>query len=92
MTNREDFETAIRQLCSAAQLLAAEASADERMTAYQLRAFFQLQEARLPTRSNWDTPNALLKDTAHAALTMAGRKEFLAASALLEQARTLLGG
>jgi hypothetical protein len=83
---RADYESALTQLTSAAELIAAGAGADERAQAFEMLAFFRLRQGRAAETSN----DELFKDTAIAALTMAGRKEFLAAGALLEQARGLL--
>ena len=83
---RTDFESALTQLIGAAELIAAGAGDDERAQAFEMLAFFRLRHGRAADTSN----DALFRDTAIAALTMAGRKEFLAAAALLEQARGLL--
>ncbi|BAO91199.1 hypothetical protein [Caballeronia cordobensis] len=80
-----DFESALTQLTGAAELLAAGASDDLRAQAFEMLAFFRLRQGRAAAVSN----DELFRDTAMAALTMAGRKEFLAAAALLEQARGL---
>jgi hypothetical protein len=87
----DEYESAILQLAGAAELLAAQASADQQIDAQAMRAFFELQKRRL----NGATPpqtsdDELFKSTAIAALEMAGRKAFPAAAALLEQARSLL--
>jgi hypothetical protein len=85
---REDFEEAINQLVAAADLVA---SAEHGLGVQQLRAFFRLQQSRLhEIRSKHTTDDELFRSTATAALTMAGRKEFPAAAALLEQAQSLL--
>ncbi len=64
---------------------------DQRMSAFQMRAFFRLLQGRLHGKRERRTANDdLFRDTAKAALTMAGRKEYLAAAALLGQARSLL--
>jgi hypothetical protein len=87
----EDFETAIAQLAAAAELLASDDATDTRMSAFQMRAFFRLRQGRLHEASMRQTSNDdLFKDTARAALTMAGQKHYLAAIALLDQARQLL--
>ena len=83
---RTDFESALTQLTGAAELVAAGASDDLRAQAFEMLAFFRLRRGRAAVTSN----DELFKDTANAALTMAGRKAFLAAAALLEQARALL--
>ena len=88
---QEAYETAIRQLRAAAELVAAGVSDDERMSAQQMRAFFMMKEDRAHDASTARTSNDdLFKATASAALEMAGRKEYLAAAALLEQARSLI--
>jgi hypothetical protein len=89
--DRSDYESAIAQLKSAAELVASGAPDDWRAQAFEMLAFFRLREARVAQADELHTSNdELFKDTAMAALTMAGRKEFLAAAALLEQARGLL--
>ncbi len=88
---QKEFETAVNQLAAAAELLASGVDEDLRMSAQQMRAFYRLQQGRSNepgVRRTLD--DELFKDTARAALTMAGRKEFLAAAALLEQACSLL--
>jgi hypothetical protein len=88
---RDEFETALNQLAAAADLLATSAPADEKMSAQQTRAFFRLRQARLSDPATRQTSDdELFKSTAHAALDMAGRKEYLAATLLLDQARSLL--
>jgi hypothetical protein len=91
MMERPDYAQALAQLSGAAELITAEAPADQRAAAFESVAYFRLLKARVnetqvPALSNEE----LFKDTAIAALTLAGRKEFLAAAALLEQARGLL--
>ncbi|WP_277185327.1 hypothetical protein [Caballeronia sp. BR00000012568055] len=88
---QEDYETAIRQLRAAAELVAAGVSENERMNAQGVRAFFMMKEARVHEANRTQTSNDdLFRATASAALEMAGRKEYLAAAALLEQARSLI--
>ncbi|TCF97599.1 hypothetical protein BZM26_30425 [Paraburkholderia strydomiana] len=87
------YEDAISRLIAAAELLVSGASEEQRLDAFGVLAFFQLRRTRVaqqgvPRISNEE----LFARTATAALTMAGRKELLAASALLDQARTLVGG
>nr|WP_284505739.1 hypothetical protein [Caballeronia sp. INDeC2] len=85
-----DFEGALAQLTGAAELVAAGVSADRRVQAFEMLAFFRLRQARAgESRAPFTSDDELFKDTAIAALTMAGRKQFLAAAALLEQARGL---
>ncbi|KND59092.1 hypothetical protein BVER_05025 [Candidatus Burkholderia verschuerenii] len=86
-----EMETAIDQLVGASELVAAGESGDARLGALQTLAFFRLRRTRLSDPALRATSDdALFKDTAIAALTMAGRKEYLASAALLEQARSLL--
>ncbi|SAL76175.1 hypothetical protein AWB71_05177 [Caballeronia peredens] len=90
---RSDYEQAITQLTGAAELVASGATEELRAQAFEMLAFFRLLRARLgeagvPRISD----DELFRDTAMAALTMAGRKEMLAAAALLEQARGLVRG
>ncbi|NLP60526.1 hypothetical protein [Paraburkholderia sacchari] len=87
------YEGAINRLIAAAELVAAGASEEQRLRALEMVAFFKLRrgpfgEPGVPQISNEE----LFRETATAALTMAGRKELLAAAALLDQARTLVGG
>lgn len=85
-----DYESALAQLTGAAEVVAAGVSGDHRAQAFEMLAFFRLRQARAgESRAPVTSDDELFKDTAIAALTMAGRKEFLAASALLEQARGL---
>ncbi|WP_036025650.1 hypothetical protein [Paraburkholderia dilworthii] len=86
------YEDAINRLIAAAELVVAGASEEQRLDALGMLAFFRLRRTRIAEQ---DLPRILNEElfaqTATAALTMAGRKELLAASALLEQARTLVG-
>ncbi|KAK44344.1 hypothetical protein BG58_24775 [Caballeronia jiangsuensis] len=87
---RTDYESALAQLTGAAELVAAGVSGDQRAQAFEMLAFFRLRQARAgESRAPLTSDDELFRDTAIAALTMAGRKEFLAAAALLEQARGL---
>jgi hypothetical protein len=88
-----EFETALDQLIGASELVAAGESNEDgaRLGALQTLAFFRLRRTRLSDPAMRATSDdALFKDTAIAALTMAGRKQYLASAALLEQARSLL--
>jgi hypothetical protein len=85
---RPDYEQALDQLSGAAQLVASGVDHDQRAQAFEMVAFFRLLKGRVGMAATSD--DELFRDTAIAALTMAGRKEFLAAAALLEQARGLL--
>jgi hypothetical protein len=87
------FLVAIRQLCAAADIAAKAGPQDLRFDALQSLAFFRRHDdAGLGrTSSPGSTSNdELFLRTAEAALTMAGRNEFSASLALLEQARSLL--
>ncbi|CAB3801554.1 hypothetical protein LMG28688_05377 [Paraburkholderia caffeinitolerans] len=87
------YEGAINRLIAAAELVASGASQEQRLNALQMVAFFRLRQASFGTQGVPRISNEeLFNETATAALTMAGRKEFLAAAALLDQARTLVGG
>jgi N12 class adenine-specific DNA methylase len=88
---KTDFDNAVSQFAAAADLIAAGVSADERLRAHQMRAFFRLLQARALEGAERRTINdELFKSTASAALTMAGQKLYAPASALIEQARSLL--
>ena len=88
---RSDYEQAIAQLTGAAELVAAGVPEDQRAQAFEMLAFIRLVRGRVETAGvPRISDDELFKDTAIAALTMAGRKEFLASAALLEQARGLL--
>jgi hypothetical protein len=86
-----EFLAAIRQLVAAAELLAKAGPEDRRSEAFEMLTFFRRYEhmgSGLKTVATSD--DELFIRTAQAALTMAGRNEFLASHALLEQARSLL--
>jgi hypothetical protein len=86
-----EYENAIDQLVGAAELVASGVTGNEQISAVEMLTFFRLQRGRLNRLSMGQTADdELFADTAIAALTLAGRKEYLAASALLEQARSLL--
>ncbi|SAK83149.1 hypothetical protein AWB79_05595 [Caballeronia hypogeia] len=88
---RADYESALDQLVGAAELVASGAADEaQRAQAFEMLAFFRLRRTRIGTPATSD--DELFKDTAIAALTMAGRREYLAAAALLDQARGLSGG
>ncbi|PRY05937.1 hypothetical protein [Paraburkholderia sp. BL25I1N1] len=85
-----EYEGAINRLVAAVERVASGASEERRLDALGILAFFRLRRARIaeqdvPRISNGE----LFAQTAASALTMAGRKELLSASALLDQARTL---
>ncbi|BAN26994.1 hypothetical protein BRPE64_DCDS00580 (plasmid) [Caballeronia insecticola] len=81
-------------MTGAAELIASGAPQAQRAQAFDMLAFFRLLRARFGQSSEAVVPrisdDELFRDTAMAALTMAGRHEFLAAAALLEQARGLV--
>lgn len=88
---RTTFVTAIRQLSAAAEIAAKSGPQDFRFDAFQLLAFFRRYDDSGVSLMTISTSNdALFLQTAAAALTMAGRNEFAASVALLEQARSLL--
>lgn len=88
---RATFVMAIRQLCAAAQIAAKAGPQDFRFDAFQLLAFFRRYDDSGLSRKTGSTSNdELFLRTAEAALTMAGRNEFAASLALLEQAQSLL--
>lgn len=90
---RADYEKTITQLIGAAELVASGVSAeDDRMHAFEALAFFRLRRQRIGEAASAVSDDDLFKDSAMAALTMAGRKHFLAAIALLDQARSLTSG
>jgi hypothetical protein len=89
--NQEDYQAAIDQLAGAADLVAAGVPPEQRMMASHMRAFFGMRQRRPHETTAPRTSNdELFRDTAKAALEMAGRHEFIAAAALLEQAQSLL--
>jgi hypothetical protein len=88
---RSEFVTAIRQLDAAAQILAKAGPRDSEFDAFQLLAFFRRYDNVSPgLEASVTSDDELFARTAQAALTMAGRNEFAASHALLEQARSLL--
>jgi hypothetical protein len=87
--DRSDFTQSLAQLVSAAELTAAGVPQDQRMMAFEALSFFRLRQNRIGG-STGTSNDDLFKDSAIAALTMAGRKEYLAALALIDQARGLL--
>lgn len=85
------FLVAIRQLCAAADIAAKAGPQDLRFGAFELLACFRRYDDAGFNRAAVSTSNdELFQRTAEAALTMAGRNEFPASLALLEQARSLL--
>jgi hypothetical protein len=86
-----DFLVATRQLAAAAELLAKGGPQDRRSDASEMLAFFRRYDQIGSGLERAVTSNdELFALTAQAALTMAGRNEFPASHALLEQARSLL--
>jgi hypothetical protein len=87
-----DFLAALRQLAAAAEILAKTGPENMRADAFEFHAFFRRfeQPGEGIERGNATSDDALLVQTAHAALTMAGRNEYAASRALLEQAQSLL--
>jgi hypothetical protein len=89
--DKDDFDKALAQLAAAADLIAAGISGPEKMSAFQMRAFFRLQQARAQEAVERHTvDDALFKSIASTALTMAAQQLYMSAFALLEEARTLL--
>ena len=84
--DRSEFLLVTRQLAAAAQILASSGPRDRRPDALQMLEFFRRYEQHVVATSN----DELFARTGEAALTMAGRNEFAASHALLEQARSLL--
>lgn len=88
---RSEFLAVTRQLAAAAELLAKAGPEDWRFDAFQMLAFFRRYDQPGSGSNAVATSNdELFARTGHAALTMAGRNEFAASHALLEQARSLL--
>ncbi|MFM0223555.1 hypothetical protein [Paraburkholderia dipogonis] len=89
--DRSEFLLITRQLAAAAQILATAGPQDRRPDALQMLELFRRYE-HPDTASHVVAPSndELFARTGHAALTMAGRNEFAASHALLEQARSLL--
>lgn len=89
--DQTEYQRALDQLTGAAKLVSSGLSDAQRLYALQMLAFFQLRQGRLQEHDTRRTSNDdLFRQTAIAALTLAGRAEYLAAAALLDQARTLL--
>lgn len=88
---RSEFLAATRQLAAAAEILAKAGPPALQFDAFQMLAFFRRYDQPGAGMNAVATSNdALFASTGHAALTMAGRNEFAASHALLEQARLLL--
>jgi hypothetical protein len=89
--DKAEYEGAINRLVAAAELVVAGASEEQRLDALGMLASLRLRRARIAEQGLPQISDEnLLRETATAALAMAGRKEFLAASALLAQAQTLI--
>ncbi|MFL9912855.1 hypothetical protein [Paraburkholderia sp. RL17-337-BIB-A] len=85
------FVMVIRQLSAAAEIAAKAGPQDVRVDAFRLLASFRRYDDSGLSQTLVSTSNdELFLRTAEAALTMAGRNEFAASLALLEQARSLL--
>lgn len=88
---RAEFLAATRQLAAAAEILAKAGPQDWRSDAFQMLAFFRrYDQPGAGSNAVVTSDDDLFARTGHAALTMAGRNEFAASHALLEQARSLL--
>ena len=89
--DRTEFLQATRQLVAAAEILASAGPKDSRLDASQMLEFFRRYDRLGPELNAVATSDDdLFARTGQAALTMAGRNEFAASHALLEQARSLL--
>ncbi len=91
--DRSQFLLASRQLAAAAQILATTGPQDRRADALRMLELFRRSDETGTVSHVVATSNdELFASTGAAALTMAGRNEFAASHALLEQARSLLTG
>jgi hypothetical protein len=89
--DRTNFLQATRHLAAAAEILARSGPKDSQFDASQMLAFFrQYDRPGLDASVVATSDDELFVRTGQAALTMAGRNEFAASHALLEQARSLL--
>lgn len=89
--DRTEFLQTTQQLIAAAEILATAGPKDSRSGASQMLEFFRRYDRPGPESSAVATSDDdLFARTGQAALTMAGRNEFAASHALLEQARSLL--
>ncbi|MFB9129066.1 hypothetical protein E2553_05925 [Paraburkholderia dipogonis] len=89
--DRTQFLQATRQLAAAAEILATAGPKDLRLDASRMLEFFRRYDRPGPELNAVATSDDdLFARTGQAALTMAGRNEFAASHALLEQARSLL--
>jgi hypothetical protein len=88
---RSDFFAAIQQLGAAADILARNGPQEWQLDAFKLLSVFRrYDQSNLGLRPVVTSDDELFMRTAQAALTMAGRNEFAASHALLEQAISLL--
>ena len=88
---RSDFFAAIQQLCAAADILAKNGPQEWQLDAFKLLSVFRrYDQSNLGLRPAVTSDDELFMRTAETALTMAGRNEFAASHALLEQAISLL--
>ena len=88
---RSTFLAASRKLTAAAEILATVGPQDWRSDAFQMLAFFrQFDQVGSALDAVETSDDELFARTGDAALTMAGRNEFAASHALLQQARSLL--
>jgi hypothetical protein len=88
---RSTFLAASRKLAAAAEILAKVGPQDWRFDAFQMLAFFrQFDQVGSALNAVETSDDELFARTGDAALTMAGRNEFAASHALLQQARSLL--
>ena len=88
---RSDFFAAIHQLGAAADILARNGPQEWQLDAFKLLSVFRrYDQSNLGLRPAVTSDDELFMRTAQAALTMAGRNEFAASHALLEQAISLL--
>lgn len=89
--DRSEFLLVTRQLAAAAQILVTAGPQDCRADALQMLELFRRYDQIVSASHRVATSNdELFIRTGRAALTLAGRNEFAASHALLEQARSLL--
>ena len=88
---RSDFFAAIQQLGAAADILTKNGPQEWQLDAFKLLSVFRrYDQSNLTFQPAVTSDDELFMRTAEAALTMAGRNEFAASRALLEQAISLL--
>jgi hypothetical protein len=88
---RSDFFAAIQQLGAAADILTKNGPQEWQLDAFKLLSVFRrYDQSNLSLQPAITSDDGLFMRTAEAALTMAGRNEFAASRALLEQAISLL--